>query len=85
MGTFVLKKFSSRDAILAILPLSAVQDSYIQSDGGSISFQIINARAKKTVRFKSVKQDFSTPVNATDVNNAAETKWILILKLSPIE
>ena len=84
-GYFCSKKLSSRESILAILPLSAVQDSYIQSDGGSISFQIINARAKKTVRFKFVKQDFSTPVNATDVNNAAETKWVLVLKLSSIE
>ena len=58
---------------------------YIQSDGGSISFQIINSRAKKTVIFKFIKQDFTNPVNGSDVNNAAETKWILILKLSPIE
>ena len=84
-GYLNTKKLTNREAIIAILPLNAVQDSYIQSDGGSISFQIINSRAKKTVRFKFIKQDFTTPVNGTDVNNAAETKWVMVLKLSPIE
>ena len=86
-GYLNTKKLSNREAILAILPLNAVQDSYIQSDGGSISFQIINARAKKTVRFKFIKQDFSTPVNETDFNVGVgiDTKWFLVLRLTPIE
>ena len=86
-GYLNTKKLTNREAIIAILPLNAVQDSYIQSDGGSISFQIINARAKKTVRFKFIKQDFSTPVNETDFNVGVgvDTKWFLVLRLTPIE
>ena len=86
-GYLNTKKLTNREAIIAILPLNAVQDSYIQSDGGSISFQIINARAKKTVRFKFIKQDFSTPVNETDFNVGVgiDTKWFLVLQLTPIE
>ena len=38
-GYFCCKKLSNRDAIMAILPLSAVQDSYIQSDGGLENLQ----------------------------------------------
>ena len=86
-GYLNTKKLSNREAILAILPLNAVQDSYIQSDGGNISFQIINAKAKKTVRFKFIKQDFTTLVNETDINVGAgvDTRWFLVLRLTPIE
>ena len=67
--------------------MNAVQYAYIQSDGGSISFKLINARVRKQVRFKFVKQDFTDVVSGTDVNIGAgnETKWVLALRLTPIE
>ena len=80
-------KLSNKQAILSILPLNAVQDAYIQSDGGNISFKLINARVRKRVRFRFVKQDFTDVVSGTDVNvgAGAETKWVLALRLTPIE
>ena len=56
--------------------MNAVQYAYIQSDGGSISFKLINARVRKQVRFKFVKQDFTDVVSGTDVDvgAGAETK-----------
>ena len=85
-GYLNTKKLTNREAIIAILPLNAVQDSYIQSDGGNISFQIINSRAKKTVRFKFIKQDFTTLVNETDINVGAgvDTRLFLVLRLTQL-
>ena len=82
-GYFCTKKLSSRDAILAILPLNAFQDSYIQSDGGAGKFTVKNCRVPKVVRFKWLKPDFTNAVSGTDVNSGGETRWILTLRLTP--
>ena len=82
-GYFCSKKLSNRDAIIAILPLNAFQDSYIQSDGGAGKFTVKNCRVPKQVRFKWLKPDFTNAVNNTDVNNGGETRWILTLRLTP--
>ena len=65
------------------MPLNAVSDSFIQSDGGSISFKIKNARNVKNVRFSFLKSDFTLP-DVTSINYQGETKWILTLKMTPI-
>ena len=82
-GYFCTKKLSSRDAIMAILPLNAFQDSYIQSDGGAGKFTVKNCRVPKQVRFKWLKPDFTNAVSGTDVNSGGETRWILTLRLTP--
>ena len=82
-GYFCTRKLSNRDAIIAILPLSAIQDSYIQSDGGAGKFTVKNCRVPKQVRFKWIKSDFSPAVSMTDVNSGGETRWILTLRLTP--
>ena len=82
-GYFCSKKLLNREAILAILPLSAVQDSYIQSDGGAGKFTVKNCRVPKQVRFKWLKSDFTPAISLTDVNNGGETRWILTLRLTP--
>ena len=68
---------------MAIIPLSAVQDSYIQSDGGAGKFTVKNCRVPKNIRFKWMKSDFTPAVTLTDVNNGGETRWILTLRLTP--
>ena len=80
---FCTRKLTNKEIVLSVLPLNAVQDAYVQSDGGAISFKIKNARNIKKVRFKFLKQDFTIP-GATEINSTAETKWILTLKLTPI-
>ena len=82
-GYFCTRKLSNREAILAILPLSAVQDSYIQSDGGAGKFTVKNCRVPKNIRFKWLKSDFTPAVTLTDVNSGGETRWILTLRLTP--
>ena len=82
-GYFCSKKLLNREAILAILPLSAVQDSYIQSDGGAGKFTVKNCRVPRQVRFKWLKPDFTPAISLTDVNSGGETKWILTLRLTP--
>ena len=72
----------SNDVILSILPLNALQDAYVQSDG-NVVFNVINCRIAKTVRFKILRTDFTIP-GALDINAGAETKWVLTLKLTPI-
>ena len=78
------KVLPSNDVILSILPLNALQDAYIQSDGNVI-FNVKNCRIAKNVRFKFLKQDFTIP-GPTEINVAAngETKWVLTLKMTPI-
>ena len=82
-GYFCTRKLSNREAIMAILPLSAVQDSYIQSDGRAGKFTVKNCRVPKNIRFKWIKSDFTPAVTLTDVNNGVETRWILTLRLTP--
>ena len=82
-GYFCTRKLTNREAIMAILPLSAVQDSYIQSDGGAGKFTVKNCRVPKQVRFKWLKSDFTNAIHQTDVNSGGETKWILTLRLTP--
>ena len=82
-GYFCAKKLTNKDIVLSILPLNAVQDAYVQSDGGPVSFKIKNSRNIKKVRFKFLKQDFTIP-GATEINAQAETKWVLTLKMTPI-
>ena len=77
------KVLPTNDAILCILPLNALQDAYIQSDGGNVIFTVKNCRIAKTVRFKWLKNDFSIP-GATEINVTNETRWVLTLRLTPI-
>ena len=77
----------TNDAILCILPLNALQDAYIQSDGGNVIFNVKNCRVAKHVRFKWLKADFSIPTTTVDINvaaNGGETRWVLTLRLTPI-
>ena len=77
------KVLPTNDAILCILPLNALQDAYIQSDGGNVIFKVKNCRIAKNVRFKWLKADFTAP-GVTEINVSAETKWVLTLRLTPI-
>ena len=80
------KVLPTNDAILCILPLNALQDAYIQSDGGNVVFTVKNCRIAKMVRFKWLKNDFSTPTTTVDINVGAgiETRWVLTLRMTPI-
>ena len=82
-GYYCPNKLSNREAILAIVPLTAAADVLIQNDGGGTQFVAKNCRVPKQIRFKFLKQDFTIP-GIGEINNAAETKWILTLKLTPI-
>ena len=77
------KVLPTNDAILCILPLNALQDAYIQSDGGNVIFNVKNCRVAKHVRFKWLKNDFTAP-GVTEINVSAETRWVLTLKMTPI-
>ena len=78
------KVLPTNDAILSILPLNALQDAYIQSDGGNVSFKVKNCRIAKHVRFKWLKNDFTAPITTVEINNTAETRWVLTLRMTPI-
>ena len=80
---FSNKILPTNDAILSILPLNALQDAYIQSDGGNVIFKVKNCRIAKYVRFKWLKNDFTAP-GVTEINVAGETKWVLTLRMTPI-
>jgi hypothetical protein len=80
------KVLPSNDIILSILPLNALQDAYIQSDG-NVVFNVKNCRISKNVRFKWLKSNFTEAIGGTDINvtlNGGETKWVLTLKMTPI-
>ena len=78
------KVLPTNDAILCILPLNALQDAYIQSDGGNVIFKVKNCRIAKMVRFKWLKNDFSIPTTTVEINNTVETRWVLTLRMTPI-
>ena len=81
------KVLPTNDSILCILPLNALQDAYIQSDGGNVIFNVKNCRIAKTVRFKWLKADFTDATSTVDINvgiNGGETRWVLTLRMTPI-
>ena len=85
-GFFMVKKISNRDCLISIVPLSAVIDAACQADGSTgISFKVNNCQMRRPVRFKFLKPDFTAPVSGNEINVGGETKWILVLKLIPIE
>ena len=85
-GFFMVRKVSNRDCLISIVPLSAVIDAACQSDGSvGISFKVNNCQMRRPVRFKFLKSDFTAPISGTDMNVAAETRWLLVLRLTPID
>ena len=40
---------------------------------------------RRPIKFKWLKPDFTEVVSGTDINVGAETKWVLVLKMTPIE
>jgi hypothetical protein len=85
-GNFIRKKLTNRQAVLSILPVSAIGDAYAQTDGSSgITFNIKNTRVKRRIRFFILKPDFDPVVDTTDINTSSGiTRWVLVLKLTPM-
>ena len=85
-GIFMVRKASNRDCLISIVPLSAVIDAACQADGSTgISFKVNQCQMRRPVRFKFLKPDFTAPISGTDINQGGETKWVLVLKMTPIE
>ena len=85
-GYFLPSLLSRNACICSIVPLNALQDASIQSDSGTIKFRVNNCRVPKLVDFFFLKADYQPVLSVTDVNaNNAETKWILTLRITPIE
>ena len=85
-GIFMVRKISNRDFSILIVPLSAVIDAACQADGSvGIFYKFNQCQMRRPVRFKFLKPDFTVPISGTDMNVVAETKWILVLRLTPID
>ena len=85
-GFFMVRKISNRDCLISIVPLSAVIDAACQADGSvGISFKVNQCQIWRSVRFKFLKPDFTALISGTDMNVAAETRWVLVLRLTPID
>ena len=92
-GYFAQTILTRKESILSILPLNAIQDAYIQSDGGNIKFRVNNCRQQKQVTFFFLKPNFTSVVCGTEINIPlvgspeipVETKWLLTLRMTPIE
>lgn len=82
-GYFCRKMLAKREVLITKLPLNAISDAFIQSDSGSVSFKIKNARNVRKVRFSFLKADFTVP-DVDAINHDGETRWILSLKMTPI-
>ena len=98
-GYYCRNVLSNQDCILTVFPLNAVQDAYIQSDGGSVRFRVNNCRMRKVVNCFFLKPNFSAVLAGTEINIPipaqvgppavaeipVETKWLLKLRMYPIE
>ena len=85
-GFFMVKKISNRDCLISIMPLATVFDAMHRHTGeGGISFKVNNCQMRRQIKFKWLKPDFTEVISGTDINNGAETKWVLVLKMTPIE
>ena len=85
-GFFMVKKISNRDCLISIVPLTTTIDAHHQYTGeGGISFKVNNCQMRRPIKFKWLKPDFTDVISGTDINVGAETKWVLVLKMTPIE
>ena len=85
-GIFMVRKTSNRDCLISIVPLSAVIDASCQADGSTgISFKVNQCQMLRPVKFKFLKPDFTAPTKGTEINVGAETRWILVLRLTAID
>ena len=98
-GYFCRSILTSKECILGMLPLNAVQDAYIQSDSGHVRFRVNNCRMRKQVTFFFLKPNFTPVLCGTEINIPipaqagpppvaeipVETKWLLKLRMYPIE
>ncbi|MFO0007099.1 MAG: hypothetical protein ACK559_38890, partial [bacterium] len=76
-------KLKNREVVVGVIPCSAIGDAYL-SDGTNTTFNVINCRVKRRVKFYFVRSDFGTLVDGTDVNAGGTTRWFLSLKMTPI-
>ena len=89
-GYFCKSKLSPKDCVLVLMPLTALQEALIQSDGGYSKIRINNCRSIKQVTFTLLKPDFTPVLCGTEINippgqTPVETNWLLVLKMTPIE
>ena len=85
-GFFMVKKLSNRECLISIVPLTTTIDAHHQYNGeGGISFKVNNCQMRRPIKFKLLKPDFTEVISGTDINVGAETKWVLILKMTSIE
>ena len=84
-GFFMVKKISNRDCLISIMPLASVFDAMHRHTGeNGISFKIKNCQSRRPIRFKWLKPDLTEVISGTDINVGGETKWVLVLKMTPI-
>ena len=83
-GFFMVKKISTRDCLISIMPLATVFDA-MHRHTKEISFKVKNCHARQPIRFKWLRPEFTEVISGTDINVGAETKWVLVLKMTPIE
>ncbi len=84
-GNCLRSKLKNREMVVAVLPVVQIADTYVQSDGSiGTTFNVINCRVKRRVKFSFVRSDFGTIVNGQDYNVGGDTRWFLTLKMTPI-
>lgn len=84
-GNFFRKKLSNREVVLSVLPLNAISDSYIQTEGSTgTTFTVQGCRIKKTIRCYFLKPDFTPLIDATDINVGGTSHWFVTFKVTPI-
>jgi hypothetical protein len=84
-GYFFRSRLQNRAAVVAVLPVVQIADTYVQSDGSiGTTFNVINCRIKRRLKFSFVKPDFSNVVNGTDINVGGDKRCFITLKMTPI-
>ena len=79
-GVFCKTQLNSNQAVVCVIPTNA---DVLMSNGG-VSFRANNLRMTKRVTFRLLNPDFTAVTDGTDINTTSETKWLLTLRLTPI-
>ena len=80
-GVFCRESLNSNQCVVAIIPTNA---DVLMSNGG-VSFLADNIRSIRPVTFRLLNPDFTAVTDGVDINVSAETKWLLTLRLIPVE
>jgi len=80
-GRFCPNILDANVSLVAIISTNAVTARH----DGEMFFNVKNCRIPRMITFTMVVPNFTEAISGTDINSGDLTRWILVLKMTPID